>query len=197
MPLDDTNPPPGFTLDRSAVIAPQGFTIDRSSATAPPGFTVDPTPAPQWTQEKPYRIELGKTPDAAVQALPGGSWVQFPGETAPRQKAMPKPERLEVSVAPDTQAPYDLSDFPPPPKPPGWIGTFLEATKKGAVEVGTNILQAPTAFAERKPEEADTSPVGKLLSESIGEGYTDPKWWLAAAGQGVGSMAPVAGLGAA
>src|SRR3990167_673392 len=73
----------------------------------------------------------------------------------------------------------ELDALIPKPDKPSFLGTSVEALRKGFVE-GLEEAEAglDTPFKETT-QEPDTSHVGQLLQQQISEGWTDPQWWSA------------------
>ncbi|WP_376956416.1 LPD38 domain-containing protein (plasmid) [Azospirillum sp. A26] len=91
-----------------------------------------------------------------------------------------------------------LSDVKAPPKPaPGIIATFGTAAARGAGEAIRNTANAPSFSQERPAEAKEADGIDELLTTPISKGWTDPKWWAAQIGSGLGGSAPTVAAGIA
>lgn len=184
MPLDDTSQPPPFDPNQpftpeggNAAAAPPPFDPTKPFTAAAPKTEApewrEPPPEPQGSVEAPFEPRSKDEYETWKKTAPKGSVIKLPtGET------------------------WTQAETPPPPAP-GLFGTAIEAGRKGIVQGVTEAAQAPTAFRDREQEAPDTSPVGKLLSQPISAGWSDPKWWVAHIVHGAAASAPSLALGAA
>jgi P-loop containing NTP hydrolase pore-1/C-terminal domain on Strawberry notch homologue/Large polyvalent protein associated domain 38/ddrB-like ParB superfamily domain len=145
----------------------------------------------QSAPTEPLKLVPGQTTQEQIDAAPS---VLFPGETTARVRKPPEPQKPEDVAA---QQGWDLSGFNAPPKPPGWIGTAVEAGRKGLVTGLTESAQVGTPFKDRPAESPDTSYVGQLLAKPVSEGWSDPKWWIAHIAHGTAESSPSLAIGAA
>jgi hypothetical protein len=90
--------------------------------------------------------------------------------------------------------------------PSGWLGTIIEAGRRGLVEAtnetGDTLRTARDLEFRDKPSSSDEQPkandyVGHLLQQPISEGWSDPRWWAARIAYGGAKSYPSAALGVA
>lgn len=82
-----------------------------------------------------------------------------------------------------------------PKDAPGVLSTFGTAAARGAGEAIRNTVAAPS-FSQDRPEEAKAPDgIDALLSTPISEGWSNPKWWAAQIGAGIGGSAPSVAAG--
>lgn len=87
------------------------------------------------------------------------------------------------------------------PETPGFIGSLTGGLFRGAKESLTGVGQTVTGpFADRAQAPAQNDALAQTLAKPFSQGWSDPSWWAAKIGEGIGSSGPtVAGavLGAA
>lgn len=181
MPPDAPPPPEGFSL----VTPPAGFSlVPASGPPLPPGFSTIPA-APQWTRSNPF---IPKT-QAEIDAASPGTWIKNPKTGALHLQPVPTPEAA-ASIDTATGEELDFSGVPAAPKPPGLLGTGIEAAWKGLVHGVKDTAQVTDPFTKRPTEAPDTSPVGELLATPFEQGWYSPKWLVAQIMHGMTSSAP-------
>ncbi|CAO3353104.1 transglycosylase SLT domain-containing protein [Azospirillum melinis] len=80
---------------------------------------------------------------------------------------------------------------------PGILSTFGTAAARGAGEAIRNTANAPSFRQERPAEAKEADGIDELLATPISKGWTDPKWWAAQIGAGIGGSAPTVAAGIA
>lgn len=92
-----------------------------------------------------------------------------------------------------------------PEEDSGWLSVAGRAAYRGAADAITGVGQTGEILTggadELKPETApsDDPELDKLLSQTLGEGWSDPNWWVSQVAYGVTSSSPMlaAGIGGA
>ncbi|CAO3350895.1 transglycosylase SLT domain-containing protein [Azospirillum palustre] len=80
---------------------------------------------------------------------------------------------------------------------PGILSTFGTAAARGAGEAIRNTANAPSFSQDRPAEAKEADGIDELLTTPISKGWTDPKWWAAQIGAGIGGSAPTVAAGIA
>ena len=112
------------------------------------------------------------------------------------------PEFGGVPKMPDDFAGWiDDQPVPKAPSPDLSIGDVakqaaVKGLRQGILDAAHGAEIAANGFNPNQAiPEADTSPVGKLLSTPMDQGWKDPKWWTAKLAHGITAGAPTIGAG--
>lgn len=112
------------------------------------------------------------------------------------------PEFGGVPKMPDDFAGWiDDQPVPKAPSPDLSIGDVakqaaVKGLRQGILDAAHGAEIAANGFNPNQAiPEADTSPVGKLLSTPMDQGWKDPKWWTAQLAHGITAGAPTIGAG--
>ncbi len=124
--------------------------------------------------------------------------VPFENETAKTDFAAP--------AEPPQVASDEISfDDVPMEEESGWLSVAGRAAYRGAADAVTGVGQTAEILSgdteELKPETApsDDPELDRLLSQTLGEGWSDPNWWVSQIAYGTTSSSPMlaAGIGGA
>lgn len=120
-----------------------------------------------------------------------GPWEEY----GPReQEAGPWQDYAPKADAGRPSGPW--SDYATAPSRPGFLSTLGQAGMKGLKEGITETSEIVDPFKDR-PQQADTSYIGKILEQPVSEGWKDPNWWAAHIAYGGAKSAPSLATGAA